>query len=215
MWIHFFASYITRIFVLFSCLHTTQAFPPFHSFSLCLSSRLFLSPGCHYCWKLWARWTHQEPQRDRYRWVAKLKSCSFFHPNYPSLTYSSSATQRVFLNLPRDAFQWPPSIILSAGLQQRCQEDESLCLHQDNPRADWAEKNDQRLGQWELSSRGKRLVGFQRCSLVSRWIKWFFYWLFFLYNIKLSFVHVVEALGISFQQLFLCVWHKMKDLENT
>lgn len=29
----------------------------------------FVSAGGHYCWQLWARWTHQESQRDRYWWV--------------------------------------------------------------------------------------------------------------------------------------------------
>lgn len=105
---------------------------------------VFFSPGGHYSWKLWARWARQEPQRDRYRWVAPLFLSSIHHLSiHLSLTYSSSATQRVFLNLPRDTFQipphgfdppkWPPGIIPSAGLRERCQEDESLRLHQDDP----------------------------------------------------------------------------------
>lgn len=73
--------------------------------------RLFLSPGGDYCWKLWARWTHQEPQRDRYRWVAKHV---FF--SQPSV-YSSIYPRIHFKSPPRfDPPKWPPAIIPLGGI---------------------------------------------------------------------------------------------------
>ena len=64
------------------------------------------------------------------------------HPSISPSPIFPLATQCVFLNLPRDTFQippwfdppkWPLGIIPSVGLRECCQEDESLCLHQDNP----------------------------------------------------------------------------------
>lgn len=48
---------------------------------------LFLSPGRHYCWKLWACWAHQEPQRVWYRWVT-MKHI-FFSSVQPQLFFFS------------------------------------------------------------------------------------------------------------------------------
>lgn len=131
--------------------------------SLCL----FLSPGRHYCWELWARWTHQEPQRERYRWVAKQQ---IVFSSLSSIHLSSivpPATQDGSLNPPQDAFQippwfdpteWPPIIIPSVGLSELCQEDKSLCLQRDE-RGLVRPGDDQYLQHWVLWSSGNWLAG--------------------------------------------------------
>lgn len=47
------------------------------------SSSLLSSSGGHYCWQLWARWTHQEPQRHRYRWVLLFQCSPVLPPDPP------------------------------------------------------------------------------------------------------------------------------------
>lgn len=161
-------------FVLFK--HRTW-FLFFLLFLLCV----FTSPGGHYRRQLWARRTHQEPQRDRYRWVLHL----FFgqpacFPESPSGYIS---------NPPRfDPPRWPIAIIPPRWDYESVATRMKVCLQRDNPAA---------IRPGEMINASARPQGSAWMDLIKSEtdltvLTFMIDFFFFSYSITLSFMHLAR-----------------------